>query len=443
MTKYTLILLLAATLLYPRTQAQTPAKASGSTQTQAPSAAQTQAPSAAPAQAPAATGFPAFVDDNHARMVKAYEQRDIPAYQHLLDEFLTHWNRLDSAAKKTYAGYHIDAYYNLACTYALVHQPAEALDYLERSLRAGFTDYTHITHDEDLASLRGIQRFRDLLAPLREVGDYPYILEKAARYDLNDHRPLPAFQYQPATNSNLAALRKGLNLDSIAGGGSDINRVIRLLHWIHDLIPHDGNNANPAVRNAMNLVAVCKRDHRGLNCRGLAIALNECYLSLSYRSRYVTCIPKDSLGTDPDCHVINTVYIPSLKKWIWLDPTNDAYVMNEKGELLGIEEVRQRLITHQPLILNPDANWNHRSALEKEDYLGYYMSKNLYRLVCAVNSTYDLETRAPGKEYDYIQLLPLDYFRQKPDRREEDWGKDGHSITYNTNNPALFWAAPN
>jgi hypothetical protein len=375
--------------------------------------------------------FAAFADAHHARMHKAYEQRDIPGYHQALDEFLARWDKLDSTSKKTYVGYHSGAYYNLACTYALAGQPVLALDYLDRSLRAGFTNYTHIVHDEDLVSLHNSQRYRDLLAPLREVGDYPYILEKGARYNPDDHRPLPAFQYQAATDTPLVALRKGLDLDSIAGEGSDVNRIIRLLHWMHDLIPHDGNHANPAVRNAMSLVAVCKREHRGLNCRGLAIALNECYLALGYCSRYVTCMPKDSLGTDPDCHVINTVYAPSLKKWIWIDPTNDAYVMNEKGELLGIEEVRQRLISHQPLILNPDANWNHRSAVTKEDYLGYYMSKNLYRLICPVNSTYDLETPAPDKQVAYIQLLPLDYFRQKPDR-----------TTYNTNNPTLFWTAP-
>jgi len=412
MTKHTLIFLLATTLLHARSMAQTPAT------------------------------FTAFAEPNHQAMVKAYEQRDIPKYHLLLDTFLIHWNQLDSTNKKTYSGYHFDAWYNLACTYALAHQPNQALDYLERSIKAGFSNYSHITQDPDLATIRNTQRFKTLVAPLREIGDYPYILEKAARYDPNDHRPLPTFQYQPASDTNLVALRKGLNLDSIAGGGDDVTKLIHLLHWMHDLIPHDGNHANPAVRNAMSLVAVCKRDNRGLNCRGLAIALNECYLALGYHSRYVTCMPKDSLGTDPDCHVINTVYIPSLKKWIWIDPTNDAYVMNEKGELLGIEEVRRRLVTHQPLIVNPDANWNHRSAVTKEDYLGNYMSKNLYRLICPVNSTYDLETRAPGKEVDYIQLLPIDYFRQKPDKADSDWGKGSHSSTYNTNNPTLFWAIP-
>jgi len=383
-------------------------------------------------QAQAPDPFASFAEDNHNRMIKAYEQRDIAGYQHLLDEFTTHWAQLDPAARKTYAGYAIDAYYNFACTYALVNQPAPALDYLERSIRAGYTNYTHIINDGDLVSIHNSPRYKALIQPLREVGDYPYILEKGAAYNFNDHRTLPAFQYQAATDTNLVALRQGFNLDSIAGGGSDVNRVIRLLHWMHDLIPHDGNHANPAVRNAMSMIAVCKRDHRGLNCRGLAIALNECYLALGYRSRYVTCMPKDSLGVDQDCHVINTVFIPALKKWIWIDPTNDAYVMNEKGDLLSIEEVRQRLVTHQPLIVNPDANWNHRSAVTKEDYLGYYMSKNLYRLICSVNSAYDIETAAPGKKCDYIQLLPLDYFRQRPD----------NPATYVTNNPTLFWATP-
>lgn len=388
-------------------------------------------PNPLPVLTRAVPDFAAFADSCRIRMVKAYQQRDIPSYRHLLDEFNARWDKLDRHGQKTYSAYHIDAWYNLACTYALVNKPIQALDCLDSSLRADYTNYTHIVNDPDLITLHNTQRYQDLLSPLREVGDYPYILEKGARYDPKDHRPFPSFQYQPSSDSPLVALRKGLDLDSIAGGGSDVNRVIRLLHWMHDLIPHDGNHANPAVRNAMSLVAVCKREHRGLNCRGLAIALNECYLALGYRSRYVTCMPKDSLGTDPDCHVINTVFIPSLNKWIWIDPTNDAYVMNEKGELLGIEEVRERLITHQPLIVNPDANWNHRSAVTKEDYLEYYMSKNLYRLICPVNSTYDLETPAKGKSVEYIQLLPLDYFRQQPNR-----------TTFNTNNPTLFWAAP-
>jgi len=29
------------------------------------------------------------------------------------------------------------------------------------------------------------------------------------------------------------------------------------------------------------------------------------------------------------------VFIPGLKKWIWIDPTNDAYVMKKKANYLA------------------------------------------------------------------------------------------------------------
>jgi hypothetical protein len=185
---------------------------------------------------------------------------------------------------------------------------------------------------------------------------------------------------------------------------------------------------------------ICKKESRGLNCRGLALVLNECYLSMGIKSRVVTCLPKDSLKIDQDCHVINSVYSESLKKWLWIDPTFDAYVMNEKGELLSIEEVRERLISDKSLILNPDANWNNQSTQTKENYLENYMAKNLYILECHSSSEYNMETSSEGKTFNYIRLLPLDYFEQKPDKSEEK-GETNNTlwITYKTNNPNVFW----
>ncbi|WP_143305422.1 transglutaminase-like domain-containing protein [Chitinophaga vietnamensis] len=279
------------------------------------------------------------------------------------------------------------------------------------------------------------------------TGVYAYdtlaTLKKAGKYNLAEKQELPAFTYQSAEDSNLTALRKTYHLDSIAGQGSEVSRIMNLMHWIHGLVPHDGSHGNPEVRNAMNMIEVCRKDKRGLNCRGLAMALNECYLSLGIPSRYVTCLPKDSLGIDNDCHVINMVYVSGLKKWIWIDPTFDAYVMNEKGELLGIEEVRARIIDGRPLILNPDANWNRRSSQTKEGYLYSYMAKNLYMLECSVHSGFDTETTKPGKQITYIRLIPLDYFKKSLEKSVSTNKVTKTSyITFRTNNPAAFWRAP-
>ena len=270
---------------------------------------------------------------------------------------------------------------------------------------------------------------------------YLDILKKASIFNTDDIREIPEFEYQDKENPNLVALRKGFNLDSIAGKGNQTLKILNLLHWVHDLIPHDGNHENPVVKNAMSMINQCKKEDRGLNCRGLATVLNECYLSLGFKSRFVTCMPKDSVFND--CHVINMVFLDEQKKWIWVDPTNDAYVMNEKGELLDIEEVRERLINNKPLILNPDANWNNRSSTTKENYLYQYMAKNLYRFSFPLVSEYDSETRLKGKEIVYVELLPLDGFQQKPDKDEYLSNTNSTKvITYKTNNPKIFWKVP-
>ena len=272
----------------------------------------------------------------------------------------------------------------------------------------------------------------------------PSYLEKlkiAYKYDFTDTRVTPKFTYQSMNDTNLVVLRKRYKLDSIAGMGNETLKIINLMHWVHNLIPHDGQHENTTVKNALSMIPECSRDKRGLNCRGLAIVLNECYLAMGFKSRYVTCMPKDSVFED--CHVINMVYSNMLNKWIWMDPTNNAYVMNENGELLSIEEVRANLIGDKPLILNPDANWNNSSSITKAWYLYSYMAKNLYRMECPLNSIFDNETWKKDKVVSFMELVPLDAYLQNPQKEEHTNAKTGTTfINYKTNNPATFWAKP-
>lgn len=266
-------------------------------------------------------------------------------------------------------------------------------------------------------------------------------LKKAEAYNLSDNRFIPAFSYQSSDNPGLARVRRELKLDSIAGNGSELSRIFNLLHWVHNSVRHDGSSSNPALRNAVDLVNVCKTEKRGVNCRMLATILNECYLSMGIKSRYITCMPKET--NFDDCHVINMVYSNDLKKWIWIDPTFDAYVMDDKGNLLGIQEVRERLIKGLPLVLNADANWNRESLQTKNGYLENYMAKNLYRLETPLVSEYDTETKQAGKEITYVELLPLDGIEQTPQKKTETNEKTGVIyINYKTNNPDIFWTKP-
>lgn len=390
-----------------------------------------------------ANKFEKFAIKQDSLFVRAYEQRNIKTYDKLLTEFLSEYNKLSAEDRKNFSGYLNGAYYNFSCTYSLLNNKPMALNYLKKSIEAGYIDYAHIQEDSDLNNIRNEEEFKKISYQLKNIGDFLFILKKAGKYNTNDNRPFPKFTYQSSDNPNLVALRKAFNLDSIAGKGTDVLKILNLLYWIHNLVPHDGNHENPVIKNAISMIAECKRDNRGLNCRGLATVLNECYLSLGIKSRIVTCLPKDSLKIDNDCHVINLVYSDTLKKWLWIDPTFNAYVMNEKGEMLSIEEVRERIINDKPVILNPDANWNNQNPQTKEYYLLNYMAKNLYMLECPVSSQYNMETSEGGRTYEYIKLLPLDYYEQLPDKTEEKKEKSNTTwTTYKTNNPKLFWQTP-
>jgi len=266
------------------------------------------------------------------------------------------------------------------------------------------------------------------------------ILKRAEKYDYSDNRFIPEFTYQSENNPNLQRIRQKLNLDSIAGEGSELSQIFNLLHWVHYLIKHDGNSYDPDSKNAIDLIEICKIENRGLTCRMMAVILNECYLSMGIKSRHITCMPKETQFDD--CHVINMVFSKDLDKWIWIDPTFGAYVMDEKGNLLGLQEVREKLIKGQPLILNADANWNREKLQTKEYYLEDYMAKNLYRMECPLSSEYNAETSEKGKEISYVDLLPLDGLEQSPQKREITNQAGVKFIIYKTNNPDPFWAKP-
>lgn len=266
-------------------------------------------------------------------------------------------------------------------------------------------------------------------------------LKKAEKYNYSDNRFVPTFTYQSKDHPNLVKVRKELNLDSIAGKGTELSQIFNLMHWVHNLVRHDGSGYNPTLQNAIDLIKVCKAENRGVNCRMLATILNECYLAMGITSRHITCMPRESKFDD--CHVINMVYSKDLNKWIWMDPTFDAYVMDEKGNLLGVQEVRERLIKGLPLVLNADANWNRINLQSKEEYLEKYMAKNLYRLQTPLVAEYDGETFIRGKKVTYVELLPLDGIEQTPQQKEVNYEKSGVKfIHYKTNNPNLFWTKP-
>ncbi len=275
---------------------------------------------------------------------------------------------------------------------------------------------------------------------------YIGILNTYPTYNNADTSNIPKFYYDDSSDSNLIKLRTEFNLDKIAGNGTEITKMINLMNWVHNSFKYDGSSTNPSPKNTFNIYKVCKKENRGINCRMLATVLNEVYLSMGYKSRFITCMPANVNFND--CHVLNIVYSNTYKKWIYMDPTWDTYITDENGNYLSIEEVRKRLINNETLKVNKDINVNFGNMFSglinffegnnKNSYLDY-MSKNLFRFECPVKSEFNTES---GKErsYSYIELIPKGYMSDK--KVEVDCLKGYNLTTYYTKNPQKFWAIP-
>jgi adenylate cyclase len=61
--------------------------------------------------------------------------------------------------------------YNVACYYSLAGDCERALELLERAIRLGGGYYDWIMHDSDLAALRELPRFQQLVGKLRDMPD--------------------------------------------------------------------------------------------------------------------------------------------------------------------------------------------------------------------------------------------------------------------------------
>lgn len=108
------------------------------------------------AKAQGVNDFNAFAGNKDSLMHAAYEAKDVPAYLKQLSEYMAAYNKLSASDREDYRGNLATDYYNLSCTYALVGDKKNALDYLEKS---AYYNYDHLLQDHDIDTLRNEQRF--------------------------------------------------------------------------------------------------------------------------------------------------------------------------------------------------------------------------------------------------------------------------------------------
>jgi len=356
--------------------------------------------------------------------------KEYPIAQTLIENWLSDYNNLEIPKRQEYKHVEKNMYFLSACVLAEFGETARALSALNEAIVKGYRNYDQIMGDKHLKRLHGIREFTSIAEKLREQTDYLTILKASPEY-FTTESIVPTLTYSDAINSVLSRFKNTYKLDSVAGNNNEREKFINVMNWVHNKVSHSGNRAIPDKRDALSLL----KDNKELDCRGLATILNEAYLALGYPSRITLCMPKDH--TDDESHVVVSVYSKHYSRWVMMDPTSNAYICDENGQLLGLKEIRERIIISEQLILNPDANWNGKVKRTADEYIYRYMTKNMYWFETPLISTSGSETFTDGKQVDYVRLYPRGY-----NEKDSEMIRYQHGKVFITTDENDFWQAP-
>ncbi len=130
-----------------------------------------------------------------------------------------------------------------------------------------------------------------------------------------------------------------------------------------------------------------------------------------------------------------------------MDPDMGAYVTNEKGEILGVSEVRDRMIRGQPLVvrgfddggmLGLGAVWGGLMNLNRGVSYPWFLSNFVFKIECPQVSAFNQRSR-PDRWY--FQLIPDGYRPDLLRAPAPEVTKSGRRVCF-INDEDLFWQKP-
>lgn len=257
-----------------------------------------------------------------------------------------------------------------------------------------------------------------------EQGSHIDILKQSEQYSKDER----AFNIHPVADPARAAEIRGyFQLDTLyADTVSTWEKTLAIARFVATNVPHANQKVQPKHKNAIYLWEYIKNTEPAFNCRLHSIMLFELLSSVGIEATYITCMPQDR--HDQDCHVVNQVWLPELRKWAMIDSDmGGCYATDSLGNLLSLQEMREYYQQDKPICYHPQFG----EAVGSDFWYHDYMAKNSYWFSCWETIHFDQEP-AEGKDVGrYIHLVPEGY---KP------FGTNRKDMV--THDVEQFWAAP-
>lgn len=211
--------------------------------------------------------------------------------------------------------------------------------------------------------------------------------------------------YQSRHAPELIRIAERYHVADYFNGGSDLQKILSLMNYVHGIARKSGNNSSPTIRNTDEIMKAAELGQ--LWCWDYATVLSEMLLSMGVKAVTVSCLP---CMFDYDRHVGVMAYLCDLEKWVFLDPTFNTYFYGEVP--MDIFEIRSSYSQgEKPVFRHIAIKKEWALVLHGVEYVDYdswysdYMLKDTFRFAFPKNSAYGCRTSNP----ETVFLLPNGY----------------------------------
>lgn len=230
---------------------------------------------------------------------------------------------------------------------------------------------------------------------LREYSKY----DRTIKYNITNTYILNEEVPEILNNYNYYDYIKGLK-------NTDDKIVFAVMDFVCSNFGHNGTIGLSKKRQIVDIIKFCEEHDQKTNCRGLAILLASLLRLNGIKAQHITCMPYEE--PFEDCHVVVDCLLPSGKR-IMLDPTYHLYYKDKNGNYVSVKQLREMLISNEPLYANKEAGYN-GGSFDLKANIGY-MTKNTFRFsrFTLAKDGVDCVT----EDSKYIELVPVLYEKEK------------------------------
>ena len=118
---------------------------------------------------------------------------------------------------------------------------------------------------------------------------------------------------------------------------NELEKIAIIMNWVHNLWEHHSDNI-PAKKDAYSILNEVFYNHQNFRCVEYATVLTACLWAINIACRKLNLKTQDVETRQYAAgHVVCEAYLPSLKKWVMLDPQANIIIMLHKKPLNAIE----------------------------------------------------------------------------------------------------------